>query len=107
MELSTNRSHVVKDTSVTETEIEDVSKLNVSTLSNMRPVAVSAALTKRIPKIKVQHNSNEFTVLRAVMNEINCQKVVVAGVTHDDSITTRIATENSRMAQYQTQQTNL
>lgn len=28
-------------------------------------------LTNRVPKIKVQHRSNEFTILRAVMNEIN------------------------------------
>ena len=74
-----------RDISVTDIH-EDESNITATT-PVARPVA-SAALNKRVPKIKVQHRSKEFTVLRTLMHEINSQKVPT-GVTVDDSISTR------------------
>ena len=48
-------------------------------------------MASRIPKVRVCHNSKEFTVLKAIMGKIRAQKVH-SGVTNneEDSISNRM-----------------
>jgi len=41
-------------------------------------------LAKKAPKIKVFQHSTEFSVLKAIMNKINLQKVTTVVTPHDE-----------------------
>lgn len=77
-------------------DLDDENKEQAS-MNRARP-SLTACMKKRIPKIKVCHKTEEFTVLSAIMSQLNAQKVVSSVTNNDESVSGR--NENSRQGYY-------
>ena len=81
----------------TDPDLSDEDKEQQSSLWRARP-SLTACMKKRIPKIKVCHKTEEFTVLSAIMSQLNAQKVASSVTNEDDSVSAR--QDNSRQGYY-------